>query len=153
VPLDTGALINVQTQEDDEHETFDPVPDNGELKVIAETDNDRTDFGDRSDLRNNMGITDPDIDAHHLIPWDLQDHPLVQLGAQAGWDMNEAYNGMALSNPHAVAGHRNYNNYVDRLLDLYYMPEMTAEDADQALMHITEHMRGLIKSNDPRRIR
>lgn len=148
VPVTEDNLpdIFVPVAEDNGLEGFDPVHENG-LQIDA------IDFGNRSDLRSNLGITDPDTAAHHLIPWALRNRSLVQRGAEAGWHMNEAYNGMALPNPHAVAGHPNYNDYVDDLLDLYYDPEMSAEDADEALMIIVEHMRDLIKTNDPNRIR
>ena len=148
VPVSGDNLpdIFVPVAEDNEVEGFDPVHEDT-LQA------DKVDFGDRSDLRDNLGITDPNVQAHHLIPWNLRNHPLVQLGAQAGWQMNEAYNGMELSGPHAVGGHPNYNDYVEELLDSYYDPEMTAEDADQALMHVTSHMRYLIQSNDSTRMR
>ena len=148
VPVSGDNLpdIFVTMAEDNGVEGFDPVHEDT-LQA------DKVDFGDRSDLRDSLGITDPNVQAHHLIPWDLRNHPLVQRGAQAGWQMNEAYNGMELSGPHAVGGHPNYNDYVEELLDSYYDPEMTAEDADQALMHVTSHMRYLIQSNDSRRMR
>jgi hypothetical protein len=49
VPLDTGALINVPTAEDDGPEGFDPLPNANDLKVIAETeanDDDDWEVGD-----------------------------------------------------------------------------------------------------------
>jgi A nuclease family of the HNH/ENDO VII superfamily with conserved AHH len=37
------------------------------------------------------------LEAHHVIPWELRYHPLVQAAARAGFDMNSAENGILLT--------------------------------------------------------
>lgn len=74
--------------------------------------------------------------AHHVIPWELRDHPVIQRMARLGWDINGKQNGLLL--PYSTVGdaaslaqhfklHRNpnsvfefhsgYNREVRELLD------------------------------------
>jgi A nuclease family of the HNH/ENDO VII superfamily with conserved AHH len=53
-------------------------------------------FTSRRTLRTVLRTTDG-YDAHHIIPWELRYHPLVQAAAQARlFDMNSADNGISL---------------------------------------------------------
>src|SRR6185503_18510342 len=53
-----GPDIFVAMAEDNGVEGFDPVHEDT-LQA------DKVDFGDRSDLRDSLGITDPNVQAHH----------------------------------------------------------------------------------------
>lgn len=98
-------------------------------------------FSGRSQLRKVLGLAKGDARvAHHILPWEWREHPLVQLAAQAGFHMNEALNGIpsifttnhplynnrvlqrliALENALTVSGHLNPNNAkiaVENLID------------------------------------
>jgi hypothetical protein len=105
------------------------------------------DFGRQSDLRQALGITDPNVDAHHLIPWALRNEPIVQKAAEAGWHMNHAYNGIPMPHPHSYGGHPIYTKRVKQLLDDLYLPSMNADDAYRAVMSVADHMRSTITKN------
>lgn len=53
-------------------------------------------FGNRSQLRDVLGITDKVMEAHHKIPWSLAENKVVQQAAEAGFHMNDEINGIAL---------------------------------------------------------
>jgi hypothetical protein len=46
--------------------------------------------------RNLGGEAGDGMQAHHLIPCEFECHPFVRRATAAGWDMNEAYNGILL---------------------------------------------------------
>ncbi len=80
-------------------------------------------FGQRSQLRTVLNITDNLKEAHHIIPWEVGTHPLVQKAAQNKWHMNHANNGASLNKfrfdllPDGVhANHPKYNSQVSNLL-------------------------------------
>jgi hypothetical protein len=63
-------------------------------------------FGPREKLRSNMDIPNGSgTEAHHIVPYDHSNHPLVQTAAEGGWDINGTYNGIELPAPHHYAGH------------------------------------------------
>ncbi|HAD33213.1 MAG TPA: hypothetical protein DCF44_01710 [Chitinophagaceae bacterium] len=83
-------------------------------------------FGNRSDLRTVLEITDAANDAHHLIPWAKQDHELVQIAAKANntpFHMNHPKNGKELKRFRLDQGdgihgnHPAYNTKVENKLD------------------------------------
>jgi hypothetical protein len=82
---------------------------------------------DRQELRNNLARTGTLLEgrqAHHIIPCQLESHPLVQ---KAGFDINSAENGIGLpttpemseadSLPQHLGRHPVYTSRVGRLLD------------------------------------
>jgi hypothetical protein len=84
--------------------------------------------------------------AHHKVPWEMRENPLVKKAAEAGWNMNKGNNGMNLPNQ-LHSGWRNwhewhewYNDLAKRLLDntLRKNPNMTAEEAAQAAQRIAD---------------
>lgn len=88
----------------------------------------KIDFGDRGLLRSVLQITDVNKEAHHIIPWEHCDHPLIQraatTGSQGGFSMNHHKNGMSLekyrthTNPSGQhANHPQYNTAVLEKLD------------------------------------
>lgn len=53
---------------------------------------------------------------HHIIPWELFDNPVVQKASLSSnaFHMNEALNGIPLSNVQHYGSHANYNNLVNK---------------------------------------
>jgi hypothetical protein len=104
----------------------------------------------RSILRKNIGLSNPNQSAHHLIPWEFRNHPIVRFAEQAGWDMNHSYNGIGLSNEFhgEIPGHPEYNSYVQIKLDNFYDRSIksgwSAEQAYDALMYLTDILRARI---------
>jgi hypothetical protein len=72
------------------------VPGLGEAAVAAKVGPDVVEFGSRRLLR---GLLSPPtgFDAHHIIPWELRYHDLVQAAGRAGFDMNSIVNGTELA--------------------------------------------------------
>ncbi len=121
------------------------------------------------DLRNNMinaaRIFNPEEQvAHHIIPCQLQNHPLVQKAIEGGFDMNGAYNGRAAykgdyafrvtqegePGPVQWSGHPEYIEKVNDMLWQAYaqleynadsIPEqIQAKDAYNAVMDIIDQL-------------
>jgi hypothetical protein len=85
------------------------------------------DFGTRGKLREVLNITDGIMEAHHIIPWELRNHELVQRAAQSGnvpYHINHFKNGKELekfrieSNPNGQhANHPQYNTATEVKMD------------------------------------
>lgn len=52
--------------------------------------------GDRNLLGKTMGLSEG-LNAHHIIPWELRYHELVQAAGRAGFDLNDVINGYTLT--------------------------------------------------------
>jgi hypothetical protein len=80
-------------------------------------------FGRRTQLRDVIGITSRGFEAHHIIPWNLGTHSIVQNAAKVGFHMNQALNGVALLQFLAATGegvhssHKAYNDWVEAWLN------------------------------------
>lgn len=87
------------------------------LKWFKQADGSIT-FGNRNLLRKVLGLAVGDLRvAHHLIPWSLSSHPLVQKAAGAGFHLNHYLNGIPLSAiQHNSGGHLAYNTKVSTYL-------------------------------------
>ncbi len=59
------------------------------------------------------------VDAHHVVPWKLRSHPVVQKAAKGGFNINGRENGILISTRiHAKSlGHPKYNARVKATLD------------------------------------
>jgi hypothetical protein len=102
----------------------------------------------RTRLRSSLGlVTGSGLEAHHLIPWGLRNHKVVQLGAKKGFNMNGAMNGLGvLYDQHRGQNrynHRKYNAAVKKILDmaLAEKPNMTGCEAAQLLINYTDRLR------------
>ncbi|WP_439473638.1 AHH domain-containing protein [Algoriphagus formosus] len=77
-------------------------------------------FGDQSQLRKVIGLTDPNKRAHHIIPWqkNIQEHPVVQKAARSkdSFHLNEALNGVPVDKSRNVS-HKDYNDLIKLKLD------------------------------------
>ncbi|WP_026946735.1 AHH domain-containing protein [Algoriphagus marincola] len=82
-------------------------------------------FGDQSQLRLVIGLTDTNMRAHHIIPWqkNIQEHPVVQKAARSknSFHMNESLNGMPVQKNRNIY-HKDYNNLILNKLDQIYNP-------------------------------
>jgi hypothetical protein len=54
------------------------------------------DFGSRRFLRDTLGLVG-EVEAHHLVPWELRYHEIVQAAGRAGFGMNDALNGIPVT--------------------------------------------------------
>jgi hypothetical protein len=54
------------------------------------------DFGSRRFLRESMGLVG-EVEAHHIVPWELRYHEVVQAAGRAGFQMNGDLNGIPLT--------------------------------------------------------
>ena len=95
-----------------------------ELKYILRSADNVIEFGDRSQLRTILK-TPSGQQAHHIIPWELQNHPVIQAAADVKLDafhMNELLNGISLPTtlgglPKHLGSHPYYSARVAAALD------------------------------------
>lgn len=83
-------------------------------------DNGLVHFGSSgSKLRKVLGITDSALQAHHLIPWSIRNHDVIQKAAKSGsaFHINEALNGLAVASWRNQPNHNVYNSIVNNKLD------------------------------------
>jgi hypothetical protein len=80
------------------------------------------------------------LSAHHLIPWEFKDHPVVQAAARGGFNMNGVENGVLL--PRAVHPqgfkHPQYNSQVGALLDDLQTLNLSDGQAAKALQSVAD---------------
>ena len=95
----------------------------------------------RGSLRRNIGLTDPNREAHHLIPIQaLKKSKVVQAAVEAGFDFNGKINGVAVSKGHGP--HLDYNEKIINDLDAWgekhkgYTP-------DEAKAHVEKYVKAL----------
>ncbi len=75
-------------------------------------------FGSPNQLGRVLRTEGTNLHAHHIVPWALQDNPVVQKAAEAGFHMNDAVNGIALEKYTKLleeglhGNHPAYNEYV-----------------------------------------
>lgn len=86
--------------------------------------NDQISFGRRGQLRRVLGLAVGDArQAHHLLPWEVASHNVIQIAARApaehAFHMNELINGIALEKTVHIEGfaHPIYNTRVRQALD------------------------------------
>ncbi len=77
---------------------------------------------------------------------------MVEAASEAGWDINDAYNGLEMPSPHAYAGYQAYNAEVQELLDKAYYPDIHPDDAYTAVMNIADQARQYIVQNGLRKL-
>ena len=116
---------------------------------VVETATSGASSASSSSLRQNLGLQAGDgYQAHHLIPNQWKDHPLIQAtGGQ--WNQNAASNGMALpsraglndSLPIHNGPHPAYNQQVLTMLDNANTPGITPQLAQANLMDIANNLR------------
>jgi len=122
------------------------------LKWLRKTDG-LIDFGDRGDLRKVLGLATGDPKrAHHMIPWQWREHPVIQKAAQGQnpFHMNEAINGFALDAVRHNGSHNAYNTLVYNKLQQIantYGNNLTPQIARQELEQLLNSIRTAITNN------
>lgn len=103
------------------------------------------------------GVTGDGKQAHHLIPGQREDHPLVQRAVDNGWDIDSANNGVLLpsedfpnpSFPRHRGSHGAYNDYMeerlDHLRDLADQGSWTDDQVQEALEALSNEMRNRLR--------
>ena len=87
------------------------------LKWIVGTDG-LIKFGYRSQLRKVLQLTDATKQAHHIIPWQFSEYPIVQKAAKSknAFHMNDFINGIPLPTAGHLTGHNLYNAKIQQIL-------------------------------------
>jgi hypothetical protein len=82
-----------------------------------------------------MGGTSLGGQAHHIIPFEMRSHDLVQRAARGGFNMNGANNGIRLDLEQHLGSHPRYNAAVSKKLDdiLQANPRISDVGAARAL--------------------
>jgi A nuclease family of the HNH/ENDO VII superfamily with conserved AHH len=104
--------------------------------------------------------------AHHIIPWQSRNHPVVQAAARGGFNINNgAHNGVNMTqrtggqhhtNINHRGNHARYNAAMNGILDNIQRqnPNATPQQYAQILLQVTAQMRNNIQnSTSTRRIR
>ncbi|WP_373523757.1 AHH domain-containing protein [Aquiflexum sp.] len=106
-------------------------------------------FGDRSQLRKVLGLVSSTQQAHHLIPWEMANHPLVQKAAKSAdaFHLNEALNGIPVPSAGHLKGHNLYNQKIGEKLDLINSQSPTNDIAFQNLTEFIDDLSQLIQNN------
>ena len=109
-------------------------------------------FVNRGQLRTVLKLAKGNLlQAHHLIPWELKTHAIVQQAAKWGFHMNEALNGIALAKSVHIENfaHPLYNNKV--LAELQEIsrlnPNITPQVAEQELIDLIGKIRTWITNH------
>ncbi len=121
------------------------------LKWIKRTDN-FIDFGDRGQLRTVLGLAKGDARvAHHVIPWDFWDNPVVQTAAKHNdaFHLNELLNGIPLSTAVHSGNHLSYITKIrNRLTTAVNLnPNLTPENAKVILTNLINDIKTAIQNN------
>ena len=122
------------------------------------------DFGNRSDLRTVLNITNTNNEAHHIIPWDFRQLPIVQKAAESAnkpYHMNHFKNGKELekfrfdTNPNGVhANHPQYNEAVEAKMEqlwnnlvIHYSGSVPPDVASSKLIELQNSIETVIDAN------
>lgn len=89
------------------------------IKLVLKNINGIIDFGNRSQLREVLQITSSSLQAHHIIPWALGNHKIVQNAAKSrgAFHMNELLNGLPIASWRNQPNHNVYNDLIKSKLD------------------------------------
>src|SRR5690606_5162398 len=118
------------------------------LKWIKNSQNLWT-FGDRGQLRKVLNLATGDLrQAHHIIPWNLKSHDVVQKAAGSGdqFHMNDVFNGIPLNTSVHSCSHANYDNRVRARLDAI-SDDATPQEAYDGIMEILHDIKTAIYNN------
>ncbi|WP_028889934.1 AHH domain-containing protein [Tenacibaculum ovolyticum] len=101
-----------------------------------------------SKLRKALGLTNPAKHAHHLIPWALRNHSVVEKAAKSksAFHINEVLNGIPrLSNLH-LTGHTAYNNKIKQILNSFDS-NASVDKSYNFVSGLANHIRTVIQNN------
>ena len=102
-----------------------------------------------SSARGRLNSAVPGIggQAHHIIPWELRGHDLVQRASRGGFNMNGGSNGIRLGPGQHWGSHDIYNNAVRRKLDDLWRNNPGLTDEQYARL-LSDYMAQLRKGID-----
>ncbi|MES2569999.1 MAG: polymorphic toxin-type HINT domain-containing protein, partial [Verrucomicrobiota bacterium] len=102
----------------------------------------------RDHLRSSLNlVTNGGLEGHHLIPWGLKKHSIVEKAAKAGFNINGAMNGLGMTtNRHRgvnIFHHNVYSKAVKKKLDRFARdnPSVTNAQASKFLSEYAEQLR------------
>ena len=104
----------------------------------------------RTELRSLLGTSNhtPPLEAHHIIPLELMDDPVVQAAAHDGFHINDLINGIGLETPNLHNGsHPQYTNYIRSEINDWIAdhPGYTPQQANRFLQeNLIPDVKGLI---------
>ncbi len=111
-------------------------------------------FSNRNQLRKLMQLTEKAIHAHHIIPYGLANHELVQLAARyssktkSAWHINDLPNGIKIPSDYHLKGHDIYTNKVKAYMtELYKKSQGNMEKAYDDLTTYTALIKKKIEAN------
>ncbi|MBI2422018.1 MAG: AHH domain-containing protein [Candidatus Hydrogenedentes bacterium] len=80
---------------------------------------------------------------HHIMPWALRNHPLIQQAARGGFNINGSNNGIRLTLAQHIGSHSQYNATIQVRLDeiLQSNPDISEIDAANAVQSYTDQLR------------
>ena len=109
------------------------------------------DFGKKSSrsFREQLGLTLGDnMIGHHVIPWNLNNHPIVQAAGNWRWHPHDAVlNGKAVSNTRHAGSHFNYDAYVRNRLDNLMIHKNNPQKAYEELVKLSNELQKKINDN------
>src|SRR5262249_25414476 len=105
-----------------------------------------SDSNARNRLNRKMGgkASHPGEPAHHVIPWDLRDHPVIQRAAKGGFNFNGRDNGIWLD---ATVVHRpndkhlRYTREVKDILDVLDVQNKSDEEVAIVVSRLTDDLK------------
>lgn len=123
----------------------------GKTKLVAKLVNGILEFGNRSQLRKVLGITDSAVQAHHVIPWEFNSLPIVQKAAKTltAWHPNNILNGIPLPTTNHLTGHQAYSANIENILNNLHNtnPSMTPTQAYNHIVALSSQIKTLIANN------
>lgn len=110
------------------------------------------DFGRRNStkFRESLGLQKGNpLRAHHILPREHRYHPLVQKAAKSkeAFHIDDAANGLPLSQARHGTGHSAYNAKVKSVLNELNLDNPSIEDSYQLLTDFGDYLKDLIQSN------
>ena len=110
-------------------------------------------FGNPNQLAKVLNISGKNLHAHHIIPWQLFDNPVVQKAAEKGFHMNDAVNGIALKKYTKMledgihAKHPAYTGFVQKQLEAYSKKQSSILNVDEAKVFLEETLIPLLRKH------
>ena len=111
----------------------------------------------RGHLRSILGLATGDTrKAHHIMPWEFRDHPLIQAAARykdgPPFHINDLLNGIPLPNDVHQNGHAAYNTMIRNYLNDVILPNLDTANPKQAydeLIDIINSLKSQLESGLP----
>lgn len=106
-----------------------------------------------SKLRKVLGLTNPDYQAHHIMPWleRIWNHNVIQKASKSGntFHMNEALNGIAVQSWRNQPNHPTYTNLVKAKLDEFnnLNPNASVDEAYDFVSGLISDIRDWVINN------